>query len=497
MTAVSNLALNILKPGSPVAPPGVAPGAEAFLALLTPAPVSSEDALPARQEDAASGKDLPDAPADLAWIAPPLIVLPVVTPAAPEPTAAPPSVPDAPTPKAIVPSVRIGEAPTAIDTSEPIATASSRSVGPMPSIPTDETPKTADTATSSLPVSAEMPRNLVPAAEAAPAKVLRRLDATVPVTPRATSLAAVSADVAPIATRLPVALTQAVTPTSISAPPLPAAPTAQPTAVIVPQAADAPVEPVASAAPLLFVTSAPRPAESTPPAPSFQITDAQPVRASAGASEPQRPVAAPSTAATPPAPTLAEPQIARIAPAAQVFAAAIQRATADERAATAPQPATMSAGVETLQAVTATADARHAALDMRQDNWPHQMIQRIEALRDAADVNDTRIRLIPDALGTIDVSVKREGDGVSVRLDAHRAETRQILAEAQPRLTELAESRGLRLSAASGTPTDPGGQPLAQQQQQQRPQQSTNNPSAPPRATAEADDTADADDRIA
>ena len=86
---------------------------------------------------------------------------------------------------------------------------------------------------------------------------------------------------------------------------------------------------------------------------------------------------------------------------------------------------------------------------MRQDRWPHAMIERIEMLRDAADAVDTRIRLVPDALGAIDVSVKTEGDTVRVHFNAEQAATRTLLADAQPRLAELAEARGLKLSQGS------------------------------------------------
>jgi flagellar hook-length control protein FliK len=86
---------------------------------------------------------------------------------------------------------------------------------------------------------------------------------------------------------------------------------------------------------------------------------------------------------------------------------------------------------------------------MRQERWPHAMIERIEMLRDAADAVDTRIRLVPDALGAIDVSVKTEGDTVRVHFNAEQAATRTLLADAQPRLAELAEARGLKLSQGS------------------------------------------------
>ncbi len=209
------------------------------------------------------------------------------------------------------------------------------------------------------------------------------------------------------------------------------------------------------------------------------------------------PVASPAAV---PAPRVAEEtQVARIAPAAQVFAAAIQRAgTGEDRpSAAAPQslPAVLPVGTDpTIHAVVAVADPHQSTLDMKQDDWPQRMIQRIDTLRDAANANDATIRLIPDALGKIDVSLRREGESVSVRLDAHQPETRQILADAQPRLVELAEARGLKLSAVTGGASDMTGHLPSQQQQQQR---AALIPAAPAPVTAQEDETFAADDRIA
>jgi Meckel syndrome type 1 protein len=77
------------------------------------------------------------------------------------------------------------------------------------------------------------------------------------------------------------------------------------------------------------------------------------------------------------------------------------------------------------------------------------MIARIETLRDAADAADTRIRLIPDALGAIDVALKRDGDTIHVQFTAEQAQTRALLQEAQPRLAEAAERSGLKLGQTS------------------------------------------------
>ena len=110
--------------------------------------------------------------------------------------------------------------------------------------------------------------------------------------------------------------------------------------------------------------------------------------------------------------------------------------------------------------VQAAADTAHTALDLTADRGLQRMIDRIETLRDTADAGDTRVRLIPDALGSIDVAVRQEGDRVHVRFTAEHEATRALIAEAQPRLSELAAARGVRIgdtSVSTGTGGGTGG----------------------------------------
>jgi flagellar hook-length control protein FliK len=205
----------------------------------------------------------------------------------------------------------------------------------------------------------------------------------------------------------------------------------------------------------------------------------------------------------------AQPPVARSVPAVpltqgpamQVFSAAIAAARRDDRspaelraldASASNQPMT-----DTMRAVAASPDAQQAPLDMRQERWPHAMIDRITHLRDtaaaiAASAADTRIRLVPDALGTIDVSITRDGDSVAVRFQAEHAATRALLQDQQGRLSEIAESRGLRLSGSS---VDAGSANAGQQQQQQAARQSAPLPSAPPRASTSDTETVDTVDQ--
>lgn len=191
-----------------------------------------------------------------------------------------------------------------------------------------------------------------------------------------------------------------------------------------------------------------------------------------------------------------------VAPAAQVFAAAIHRAARDDRPAS-PEDVLIAGVVPTTDvaphAVGAIEGMRHAALDMAHEAWPTKMIERIETLRDAMNAVDTSIRLVPDKLGTIDVTLRRDGDAVAVHFNAQQAETRQLLADAQPKLAELAEAKGLKLSAQAGQ-VGHGGQGDGAQQHQHQPQRA---PSSAPLSTnrtgriAAQDDAAPTDERIA
>lgn len=129
-----------------------------------------------------------------------------------------------------------------------------------------------------------------------------------------------------------------------------------------------------------------------------------------------------------------------------------------EEDVTSPQPATVSLSPRTdiTAAVQPTGDAQRQSLDLGRQDWPQKMIDHIETLRDNANANDTSIRLKPEALGRVDVSLKTHTDGaVSVRFTAEQPATRTLLIDAAPQLTAAAEARGIRLS---GTSVDLSGQ---------------------------------------
>ena len=121
------------------------------------------------------------------------------------------------------------------------------------------------------------------------------------------------------------------------------------------------------------------------------------------------------------------------------------------------------------------------------------MIDHIEKLRDAADATDSRIRVVPDALGSIDVSLRRHDSGVQVTLVADQSATQAMLADARPQLVALAEARGLRLTDAGVS--GGGGDPANANGQWQAPPAVV--PTAPAGAPTITDDTDTADSRVA
>lgn len=152
-----------------------------------------------------------------------------------------------------------------------------------------------------------------------------------------------------------------------------------------------------------------------------------------------------------------------------------------------------------LRPVAPTAHAAQPTLDTRQPQWVEGMIDRITTLREASGTNDgeTRIRLSPDALGDVEVAIRTGDDGkLHVRFNSDNADAGRLLAEAQPRLVQMAEARGLKLG---GMQVDVGSQQSGQSQQSQRQAQDQGNP-APraPRSTTRATiQTTRSDDRIA
>lgn len=98
-----------------------------------------------------------------------------------------------------------------------------------------------------------------------------------------------------------------------------------------------------------------------------------------------------------------------------------------------------------LPSLVPVAAADQPMLDTGRQEWTGQMIDMIQAMQDEAPLKETRMRLAPEALGKVDITVRQDGDRVHVNFHAETQVARQMLAEAQPRLAEIAEQRGLKL----------------------------------------------------
>ncbi|RYY42976.1 MAG: flagellar hook-length control protein FliK [Sphingomonadales bacterium] len=111
-----------------------------------------------------------------------------------------------------------------------------------------------------------------------------------------------------------------------------------------------------------------------------------------------------------------------------------------------PLPITLAAPAAAgLVPIAAASGAEMSGLDLRRQEWMGQMIDTIEAMREGAPVRETRIALSPDALGKVDIAVRQDGNRVHVHIAAETQAARQILTDAQARLIEIAEQRGVRL----------------------------------------------------
>jgi flagellar hook-length control protein FliK len=283
------------------------------------------------------------------------------------------------------------------------------------------------------------------------------------------------------------ASTAATAPAQSLTAPTPSQPRIDPTPATAQLSADARMDAnvvPASSDTRVAITESARPTTAPAPVSVTQPTPVEPRAAVTGTTPAPRPVRSSDVTPTAPTPTL---RAIASGPAAQVFATEIRRALRDARAPvlelmTVAPPAPLDAGVRVPEL--------GAPVDIANQRWPQEMVARIERLRDAADAADTSIRLAPDALGSVEVSVRREGDAVHVRFTAEEAATRALLQEAAPRLAEAAEARGLKLGQTSvGTGGgDRGGADAQGRQQQPTPHSTT--PSRPPRSSAEREEAA-------
>lgn len=225
-----------------------------------------------------------------------------------------------------------------------------------------------------------------------------------------------------------------------------------------------PVGPAAIVAPGAPVTPPPRPiALKSPEATGSLSISPSGTQSATGPTNGAAPAPGALSVAQP-APVLigvAQPALRAFATAIAAIARPVARRTPTEDA---PAPVAPGTGLLAPTDTSARIDPVAAPVDTRRADWPVRIIDHIEALRDAADARDTRITLVPHALGKIDVAVRQDGDTLHVHFAAEAPATRVLIAEAQPRLAEIAEQRGLRLGQSS---VDSGS---GQQQRQSQPQ---------------------------
>jgi flagellar hook-length control protein FliK len=131
-----------------------------------------------------------------------------------------------------------------------------------------------------------------------------------------------------------------------------------------------------------------------------------------------------------------------------------------------------------------------AQVDTARAEWMQAMIDRIGDVVQEGGKREALIRLLPDALGAVEVKIVERDDRLQVTLNADTAQARQLLSEHAPRLAELAEARGLRFAQ-----TDIGGG--AQQQDRRPAPEQPATPLRPRSAQAEPDASTDDGDRIA
>lgn len=143
-------------------------------------------------------------------------------------------------------------------------------------------------------------------------------------------------------------------------------------------------------------------------------------------------------------------------------------------------------------AITAPADIQQGVLDMRRQEWMGQMVDHIEAMRDASPSHETRLSLSPEALGKVDISIRQDGDRIHVHFATETPAARQLLTDAQPRLSELAEARGVKLGQTSVDGGGPGQSSARQPKENPAPQ-----PLAPRAAEAGEGATESTNERIA
>jgi flagellar hook-length control protein FliK len=116
------------------------------------------------------------------------------------------------------------------------------------------------------------------------------------------------------------------------------------------------------------------------------------------------------------------------------------------------------------------------------------MIERIGDIAQSDARREAQIKLLPSALGALEVKIVQRDEQMHVTLTSDNAQARQLLSDAAPRLQELAEARGLRFAQADIGGGQPQDRRTPAEQQAQTPLRPT---SAAPEQDAQDQPTGD------
>jgi hypothetical protein len=98
---------------------------------------------------------------------------------------------------------------------------------------------------------------------------------------------------------------------------------------------------------------------------------------------------------------------------------------------------------------------QQGVLDMRRQEWMGQMVDHIEAMRDASPTRETRISLSPEALGKVDVSIRQDGD----RIHVHFATETRPRASCSPMPSRASANSPKRAASSSARPASTAAPP--------------------------------------
>jgi hypothetical protein len=206
---------------------------------------------------------------------------------------------------------------------------------------------------------------------------------------------------------------------------------------------------------------------------------------------PTQPAALPQSFSVP-------PEVAReVAKLVQAATGERDEHAAPEAAEAAPLPTVSTPQVALSQPAPlhpAFAASHRPVIDTGRAEWMQAMIDRIAEMPQAeGGRRDAQIRLVPDALGPVEVKIEQRQERLHVTLQAETPQARQLLSDAAPKLHELAEARGIRFAQTGFGSTD------SQDRRQTPDQQQPATPLRPrPADSADADtDSQDDGDLIA